>query len=267
MTFNQYIDNPMGKANAVFSQRYLYKDLYTDKFNKLFLREVGKIDYRLLLDKKNDEYYCHIKIPSEVVPHFYYDVVIKFYTKNNAFRTESTLSKYDVQFYSNDPAFVFTFLRVFLKNNMFIKDLSDKASKEALKKDPKEKNPQEIIGYVKSLYFAYLFMSQKGLFSKYNYQYNAIPYAKNVLNEPIMHSDQKIALRQEKGEEVAKEKRKEKKATNVPVTNEPTTSPNVIKPIKKISGSQSSKVIKPIEKISAKKSGNHTIGNKKSKIK
>ena len=39
MTFQQYIDNPLGKKSAVFSQREMYKDLYTQKeasidFNK-----------------------------------------------------------------------------------------------------------------------------------------------------------------------------------------------------------------------------------------
>jgi len=45
MSFQQYIDNPMGKRNAVFSQRDLFKQLYTEKFDKVFLREAGKINY------------------------------------------------------------------------------------------------------------------------------------------------------------------------------------------------------------------------------
>ena len=35
MSFQQYIDNPLGKRNAVFSQRDLFKNLYTEKFDKL----------------------------------------------------------------------------------------------------------------------------------------------------------------------------------------------------------------------------------------
>ena len=50
MTFRQYIDNPLGKRNAVFSQRDMYKNLYTDKFDKLLLREAGKIDFALYYD-------------------------------------------------------------------------------------------------------------------------------------------------------------------------------------------------------------------------
>lgn len=42
MTFQQYIDNPMEKKNAVFSQRDMFRKFYTDKFDAVFLREVGR---------------------------------------------------------------------------------------------------------------------------------------------------------------------------------------------------------------------------------
>lgn len=210
MTFKQYIDNPLGKNNAVFSQRQLFKDLYTAKYNAVLLREAGKIDYTLLYDKKKDEYYCHIKIPSEVVKEFYYDVVIKFYSDDNANVTAPSLNGYKIQVFSNDPAFVFTYLRVFLKNNMFIMDLKDKAPKLALKKDPVEKNPHELVGYVKSLYFAYLFMSQKNLFYKHFYKTNAIPYSKKALLDNVEHADKKIQKRQEEAQKQSRRDRREK---------------------------------------------------------
>jgi len=67
MSFQQYIDNPMGKRNAVFSQRDLFKQLYTEKFDKVFLREAGKINYVLYIDKEKDRYVAHIKVPSETI--------------------------------------------------------------------------------------------------------------------------------------------------------------------------------------------------------
>ena len=54
MSFQQYIDHPMGKRNAVFSQRDLFKQLYTEKFDKVFLREAGKTNYVLYIDKEKD---------------------------------------------------------------------------------------------------------------------------------------------------------------------------------------------------------------------
>ena len=218
MSFQQYIDNPMGKKNAVFSQRDMYKRLYTEKFDKVFLREAGKINFTLYIDKKKDQYIAHIKVPSETVKGFYYDAVILFYANDAAIKASPSLQHYFVKFFSNDPAFVFTYLRVFLKNDLFIEDLKPKASKLALKKDPKEKNPYGVPGYSKILYFAYIFMKNKSLFSKHMYNTYAIPYDIKKLLASVDHTDKKIAERMELGKQQqkaeAKERRKEKQAAS-----------------------------------------------------
>lgn len=209
MSFQQYIDNPMGKRNAVFSQRNMYKQLYTEKFDKVFLREAGKIDYVLYIDQKTDRYIAHIKVPSETVKNFYYDAVILFYSNNPAVKMSSSLQDYHVKFFSNDPAFVFTYLRVFLKNDLFIEELKPKASKLALKQDPKITNPYEIPGYSKILYFAYLFMKSKNLFAKHMYTSFGVKYSTKALVDAVEHTDIKIANRQELGAEQAKEQAKQ----------------------------------------------------------
>lgn len=215
MTFQQYIDNPMGKKNAVFSQRDLYKAMYVEKFDKLLLREAGKIDYTLYIDKKRDRYAIHIKIPSETVKDFYYDAVILFYTNDAAVNASPNLQGYNVKFFSNDPAFVFTYLRVFLKHDLFLEDLKSRASKLALTRDPKEKNPYEVPGYSKILYFAYIYMKAKNLFSKHMYQSYGIPYDPKFLVQNVEHTDKKIADRQRLGEEQAKANAKEAKSNRV----------------------------------------------------
>ena len=212
MTFQQYIDNPMGKKNAVFSQRDLFRGLYTGKFDKILLREAGKINYTLYVDKKHDRYIAHIKIPSETVKNFYYDAVIMFYTEDAAVHSSNTLTGYRVKFFSNDPAFVFTYLRVFLKNDLLIEDLKPKCSKLALTKDPNERNPYQVPGYSKILYFAYLFMKSRNLFAKHMYDSYAIPYNKNALLNAVEHSDKKIVDRERLGKEEAAQKAKIKKA-------------------------------------------------------
>lgn len=219
MTFQQYIDNPMGKRNAVFSQRDLYRAMYVEKFDKLLLREAGKIDYTLYIDKKKDRYAIHIKIPSETVKDFYYDAVILFYTNDAAVHASPNLQGYNVKFFSNDPAFVFTYLRVFLKHDLFLEDLKPKASKMALTKDPKEKNPYEVPGYSKILYFAFIYMKAKNLFAKHMYQSYGVPYDPKVLIQRVEHTDKKIADRQRLGEEqaaAASRDKKVKKAANQP---------------------------------------------------
>ena len=238
MSFQQYIDNPMGKRNAVFSQRDIFKKLYTEKFDKVFLREAGKINLVLYIYKKKYQYISHIKVTSETVKDFYYDAVILFYTNDPAIKTSPSLQDYSVKFFSNDPAFVFTYLRVFLKNDLFIEDLKPKSSKLALKKDPKEKNPYEVPGYSKILYFAYLFMRTKNLFAKNMYTQYAIPFDKKKLVDSVEHTDIKIAKRQDLGEKQRKEIAKEKKELN---------KKNI----------QSRQVINPIGNIRMTKTTNH----------
>lgn len=217
MSFQQYIDNPMGKRNAVFSKKDLFKQLYTEKFDNVFLREAGKINYALYVDEKNDRYIIHIKVPSETVKNFYYDAVIMFYSDDPAVKSSSSLQEYYVKFFSNDPAFVYTYLKVFLDNDMFIEDLKPKASKLALKQDPKVTNPYKIPGYSKILYFAFLFMKNKNLFAKFMYTSYGSKYSAKKLVDSVEHTDTKIASRQELGEkqaaEIAKQKKEEKKAS------------------------------------------------------
>ena len=207
MTFDQYIQNPMGVANAVISNRNMYRELYMNKLDKILVREMGKIDYTLY--KHKTKYYVYIKIPSEVIEKFYYDVVIEFSEPKDKSLLDSTLKNYNVKFYSNDPSFVFTFAHAFMKNNMFIDELKPVMSKEAIKKVAVEKNPGNQIGYVKSLYFAYLILKRENIFNR-----NKFLIAKDIdwnrLIKSITPADLKIAQRQEAAAEKALKNKKAK---------------------------------------------------------
>lgn len=205
MTFDQYIQNPMGIKNAVIGNREMYRNMYNMKLDTIMVREMGKIDYYLY--KNGDKYYCHIKVPSEVVERFYYDVVIEFYPGKDTKKNDKTLHSYEAKFYSNDPAFVFTFAHAFIKNKIFITELTDKMSKQAVKERGKDRNPMDTVGYVKSLFFAYLLMKRFGLFDKIRYAQKS--NIKN-LKAMIMSADEKIALRQELGAQVTTKAGREK---------------------------------------------------------
>ena len=79
MNFDKYIDNPSG-GSSVVTNRNMYKEMYKQKFNAVLVREQGKINYSVYKAKDNtDSYFIHMKIPSEVIPKFYYDVVIRLF--------------------------------------------------------------------------------------------------------------------------------------------------------------------------------------------
>ena len=193
MTFNEYIQNPAGKQNSVYSARYMYQDMYTEKYKRVMMRENGVMKYRLY--RAGDKYVIHLKVPSEAVENFYYDVLIEFTPQDTVTSLRSSLFSHQARFYSNDPRFVFTFAHSFITNDMFFKDMIPKMSKLAVQHSAKKRNPKEEIGYVKSLYFAYLFMKDHSLDNKGQWG-AAEGYRPHEVIENVMDADQKIAERQ-----------------------------------------------------------------------
>lgn len=208
MTLSEYINNPMGEKNSVMTNRAMIRSIYKAKYDTVMVREMGKITYKIYKGKKS--YYVHMKVPSEVVEDFYYDVVIEFYELADKGKNSNDLLNYNCRFFSNDPAFVFTFAHAFIKNDLFINELKPKMSDEAIKKVAKEKNPKDEIGYVKSIYFAYLMIMQRSLWKTTMYMDT---FNLDTLLKQIQHADKKIADRQTMGAEVAKRNRKPKQPT------------------------------------------------------
>lgn len=212
ITFTQYINNPLGEKTSVVTNRGMYQKMYRDKLDKILLREGGKVKYILYKDK--DKYYVHFKIPSEVIDKFYYDTVIEFYTTDPIKAKSVSLKDYYVRFYSNDPAFVYTFAHAFIKNDIFIKDLEPKMTRESVKNVAKEKNPKNLVGYVKSLFFAYLLLGDYGLFSKTLYENTGEKYSKTRILKTVEHAKDKVRDRQEAEEKERKKRNREKENSN-----------------------------------------------------
>lgn len=202
MTYQEYINNPTGVGNSVMSYRKMYEDLYHNKWDKVMVRENGKVDYTLYYDSKS--YYCHIKIPSEVVEDFYYDVVIKMIPDNKS--GFKSLKNCETHFFSNDPSFNYTFAYAFVKHKLHIPELESKMSKQAIHKKANEKNPDATIGYVKSLFFAFIAMENKGLFNPVKYKSEGKKFNKKILLSNIMDTEDCIEQRQELGEKARKKK-------------------------------------------------------------
>lgn len=212
ITYTQYINNPLGQRNSVITNRGMYQKMYRDKLDKILLREGGRVKYKLY--KGKDEYYIHFKIPSEVINKFYYDTIIEFYTDKPLVEKSPSLRDYYVRFYSNDPAFCYTFGHAFIQNEIFVKDLLPKMMTDVKKKVAKEKNPENLVGYVKSLFFAYLLIGDYGLFSKTLYDINGESYNKNKLLSNVEHAKDKVRKRQEEEEKERKQRARKKENEN-----------------------------------------------------
>ena len=197
ITLLDYIKNPMGGKSNVLTNRAMYHQLYTDKFDKLLVRENGKIEYHLYRDA--EKFIVWFKIPSEKIEKFYYDVVFEFTPRSSLDRVAKSIENYYVRFFSNDPAFIFTYAYVFNKNGLLFEDLVDKIGNKAKSDPPKETNPNKVIGYVKTFYFAYLTMKLKGLFTKAVFSGNGTRYFKSTFAKQIMSAKDKIDERIERG--------------------------------------------------------------------
>lgn len=253
ISLREYINNPLGKGPTVNATvRESVRRDYTDRWNALLVRENGRIIHEFYYDKKHNTYYCHIKIPSETVPKFYYDVVFRFYTDENVSDAGRSLDLYNVQFYSNDPAFVFNYAHAFITNELFIDDLKPKMSREAVKKDAKEKNPQNLTGYVKAIYFAYLYMRDHGYFNT-SAHVNDKKYNKRDLLREVKDADTVVENRQKEGEKLQKKKVKEKqdKNKNVNIGFDDKVKPNISK-TRSIGGIKKTGATKSVNKIGKK---------------
>ena len=210
MTYDQFIDNPLGKNSAVLTiaARQTIMDSYAKKWDVILLRENGVINHRFYKDAKHNAYYAHFKIPSETIKNFYYDVVIKFTADARVGDAGRDLFKYAVQFYSNDPSFVYTYAYVFNKNDMFIRELTDRMIRDSLRRPPKEKNPHQNTGYVKTLVFAYLYMKSKKFNERSRFETSAATYTREHLSGNIESADIKVKNRMEKNPETEVEGRK-----------------------------------------------------------
>ena len=193
--------------SRVVSNRQMYDKMYKEKLNQLLLRENGQVRYFLFKDNEN-RYIVYIKVPSEKCKGFYYDVCIEFLAKDSRVIGSESIRDYFVRFYSNDPSFVFTYAYSFIQNGLFFEDLEMKMSKQARTQKATITNKKNEVGYVKSIYFAYLIMELKGLFSKKKFDYEARKYSKSMLLQMVEHSNVKFANRQQVEKDQAEDKKK-----------------------------------------------------------
>lgn len=215
MTFDQYIINPMQSPVFTAVMRESMRNNYSKKFNALILREHGVFNYFLYKDEENNRFYAHFKIPSETVQKIYYDTVIEFSADENIAEGGKNLFKYNIRFFSNDPSFVYSYAYTFNLRGLFINEMSSQMSQKALREPAKEKNPTNMIGYVKTIYFAYLFMKLRSLNNIDTFKAQASVIRINDLPGKVIHADQKLREREDAGVRLAKKnkvaKEKEKR--------------------------------------------------------
>lgn len=166
LTLEEYGRSPAGKGNVMGSQ--LLAENYKQRFEKVMLRVNGKIDHNFYTD--GDNYFILLRVPSEVVPNFTYEVVFKFIPRSGDAKHAKDLKNYEVRFFSNDPAFTFTYAHTYIEYGLLVEELENKLSTEVIKQKPKERNPFGVVNFAKILYFGFLYIKQHGYLEKHYYE-------------------------------------------------------------------------------------------------
>ena len=192
ITFDDWIKNPSQTRSRLVGEREVAQAVYNDKYNKMMLLCGGHINY-VMFKKDQDRYILYVQLPSETIRKLCYDVIVEFTTKDDVNKRINNLNAYHVRFFSNDPNFIFTYAYTYNKNGLIIPETKSKIGEKALKERPLVTNPNSMVGYVKSLYFVYLFMKTRGLFNKLNWMNaeNESGFDKFVSDIVIM-SDRKL---------------------------------------------------------------------------
>ena len=214
MTFNQYINNPYGTSSISAQARESIKASYAEKLDKIYLRE--EKEFKRVMFKGKKSWFLYIKVPSETIPDFAYDVVIQFVDPD----LHTSLYDCEVKFFSNDPAFMYN-AYVYDKNNLLINDLKSKLPRVSLN-TPSERNPKNIPGYIKSIYFAYLMCRRYGFANKVFFEVNAKEYHKSELLFLVKHASDKLEERKDKEIEIKNKSNKKEKTISQSKFENPT---------------------------------------------
>lgn len=213
ITFDEWIRNPSKSRSRIVGERDIAKSVYSEKYNKMILLCGGKIEYQLF-HEDTKRYIIYVKMPSDTIKGITYDVVVEFSTEDQFKRRINNLNGYRVKFFSNDPNFIFTYAYTYNQNGLLCSYLKDKINAKALKDKPKITNPNTLIGYVKSFYFTYIFMQNKGLFNKLNWLQAGSINQMNQIFKNIMQSDEKLR-------QVENVKKIQKSGTRIMSSNDP----------------------------------------------
>lgn len=196
LTFAEYVRNPTGSRSRMVGEADTARAVYNEKYNRMMLLCAGQINYIMWKDEPK-RYAIYIQMPSETTKGLYYDVFVEFTATDDVEFRIGKLDGYHVRFYSNDPNFTFTYAYAFNKRGLLIPELIPKIGKKALDTAPHTTNPNELAGYVKSFYFAYLFMVNRGLFNKLMWlQAAPIGRMQSWANQHVMDSERKLLYSQ-----------------------------------------------------------------------
>lgn len=251
-SLEEFYKNPAGSGITSMSIGTI-KDSYIKRYN--YMKEKGKKFDCNIYKEHDSSYYYHIIVPSEQNTNNY-DVVIHMTNDE----VTGNMKKWKFEVFSNSPGFVFTYAYIYANTELLIPWLSDKYPKEIFSKMPLERNPDLVLSYDKSVFFAiHTIMSNISLNQRVGINFKSKPLNLKELKEKIRDLDTVL-------KECEKSKTKQVRVIKVDALKD-TAVDKLVKTAKKALGKDTQKergtvvkrerstvrVIKPKAKIKAKK--------------
>lgn len=155
MNMKQWMENPMGKGSSV-----LQLPVLREKFNKQYEEIHTRMKVKwYCIDQKY--YVAHVSVPSLSVDRLFYDVLLEF-DIDTIPKSSIVINEGAMRVFSNCPSFTFTYAHVYLEQGILINWAKHKYAKKVTKLDPVQRNPQKVLSYERSLYFAIKFITSEG---------------------------------------------------------------------------------------------------------
>lgn len=215
LTLSEFLQNPSGKGSGMVASRELIVKSLTEKYYKLLKKSDGKLPHTIY--KAGENYIFHFKIPSETYDKLYYDTVLEFSPVDDQSKKDTKIINYQIHFFSNSPAFVFTYAYVVYHSNMMVDRLMEKFANEAINHAPTVRNPVEVLGFEKSCYWAAMFIKEndlntKSIMDERLSSWNEGSFIKSIASDHDKLAEYQIYKRREASKKVREKKKEVKKA-------------------------------------------------------
>lgn len=201
ITLREFMNNPSTGST------HLNLNIIKAEYNRRYSELIKKSHILKTVYKNKNEYYVVLKIPSESIKDLYYDVVINLSPTEEYSGTN--ILDYGIKFFSNMPSFTFTFANLFYGYGLLVNFLKDKYPRNVIKEEAIIKNPDQVISYEKSIYFACKYIIDN-LYNKDLLDRDAKRFDKKIISDSVKHSDVKIAEHKIKKKKQDAEIKKEK---------------------------------------------------------
>lgn len=151
-TLKGFLESPFNTGKNL-EKDLKYAARYKEYLNTNKLTMVG-------YTKIGENYYLHIKVPSEKTRGHFYDVVIQFFPSSSKDIISPSLGSYYVKFFSNSPGFIYKYAVLYKQQGYLIEDLYKKMDPNFMDTLPEKSNPNLELSYDSSIYYACMFLRE-----------------------------------------------------------------------------------------------------------